>query len=67
MTFQTAAAGDQEMDEAERSRRKIGRMAKIKPVASTVSMTQAVYIQIAGGLNFAALKKPSASGTKNLA
>ena len=40
---------------------------KINPIASTVSMTQAVYIQNAGGLNFAATKNPSASGTKNFA
>ena len=35
------------------------KMPKMSPIARMISITQAMYIQVAGGLNFAATKKPS--------
>ena len=35
-------------------------------MVSTVSIAPAMYIQVAGGLNLAALKKPSVAGSVNL-
>src|SRR6478672_4027571 len=41
-------------------------MSKNSKSVSTVSMVPATYIQVAGGLNLAALKKPRVAGSVNL-
>src|SRR6476469_401132 len=41
-------------------------MPNTKPMVSTVSIAPAMYIQVAGGLNLAALKKLSVAGSVNL-
>src|SRR5215203_6437265 len=41
-------------------------MSKISPIARKVSMVPAMYIHVAGGLNFAATKNPRVAGSVNL-
>src|SRR2546430_16717996 len=41
-------------------------MSNTSPIVRQVSMVPAMYIQVAGGLNLAALKKPSVAGSVNL-
>src|SRR3954466_8446783 len=41
-------------------------MSKNSKIVSTISMVPAMYIQVAGGLNLAATKKPKVAGSVNL-
>src|ERR1051325_3498685 len=41
-------------------------MSNTSPIVRSVSIEPAMYIQVAGGLNLAALKKPKVAGSVNL-